>query len=460
MLVANDVTDDSRVRKSAAAAAAAGCEVMVIGMSATPRSWEDRMGPVRVLRRAPLTGAGPVGRALSHAGYRSEQAAAAALERRPLSRIVEARRRAAHGYLSSSLRGAVAERLPAGMLGWRWIYPHFVQMARAMGPTGDAFAPDLVHAHDFAVLEAAAGIVSRGRASGRRVAFVYDAHEYVRGYTQFSRSRLRAAVDLETEHIAAADRVLSVSPWTARRLEHDHRLAVRPDVLLNAPVLAARALVALPGVRATLCLAPETPLLVYPGVVKPMRGLKVAVEALPALPGVHLALITAARGRHIEDLRALARRLGCAERLHLVPYVPTHQVSSFIADASIGLEPLLAFGNADVTLPNKVFEYIHAGLPVVASDNRSTSTLVAELGIGEAFRIGDPADLARAVRLVLEDRSRYLRALAEPGLAECYSWEAQAHVLAHVYVRLLEGLGPIRVPAGEQIAAILRVVSH
>jgi glycosyltransferase involved in cell wall biosynthesis len=460
MLVANDVTDDSRVRKSAATAAAAGCEVLVVGMSATPRAWEDRLGPVRVVRCSPLAGAGPVGRLISRAGYRDEGAARGALERRPLSRIVEARRRAAHGYLPASLRGAVASRLPPGVLRWRQVFPHFVQMARAMGPVGDAFGPDLVHAHDFAVLEAGAGIVARARARGRRAALVYDAHEYVRGFHTFSPARLRAAVALEAEHIRIADRVLSVSPVTAGLLEAEHGLSQHPEVLMNAPLLAARDHRATSGVRASLGLAAGTPLLVYPGVVKPERGLEAVVAALPALPGVHLALVTHPLGRHLAELRERAGALGCADRLHVVPYVPTHQVSSFIADATIGIHPILAYGNAGATLPNKLFEYIHAGLPVVVSDNRASRDMTERLGIGEVFAPGDATDFARAVRAVLDDLPAYHRALAEPGLAECYSWEAQAHVLVHVYGPLLEGLGTLETPTGDAIAAVLDDISR
>jgi glycosyltransferase involved in cell wall biosynthesis len=372
--------------------------------------------------------------------------------------VVRARHQAARGYLTASLRGIVASRLPPGAVGWRHVYPHFVQIARAMGPVGDAFAPDLVHVHDFAVLPAGARIVAHARTRGRRASLLYDAHEYVRGMTQLAPGRLRAAVQLEAEHIRLADHILTVSPVTAELLEAEHGLARRPDVLLNAPLLAARETI--PGVRATLGLEAQTPLLVYPGVVKPERGLAAVIEALPALAGVHLALITPTGRQHLEDLRARAEALGCGDRLHVLPYVPTQLISSFIADASVGIHPILSFGNANATLPNKLFEYLHARLPVVVSDIRASREVAAGLGIGEVFRPGDAADFARAVRTVLDDCATYLRALDEPGLAERYSWEAQGAILVDVYRPMLEGLGPIEAPSGERIAAILDGVSR
>lgn len=457
MLVDNDVTHDSRVLKTAATAAAAGCEVLVVGLSRSSERWEERRGPVRIVRVPLLAGGTALARMVARAGHRSRAASDASRARRPGSRLETARRRAGDGTLLPVLRGRAAERLPHRLYpGWTHVFPQFVQFRRAAAPLLDAFAADLVHAHDLPALEAGAHARSRGRAAGRATTLVYDAHEYSRGLDTFSVLRHRACIDAEAEHVGEADRIITVSPVTAGLLESDYGLGYRPEVVYNAPLTgdggSARA-----GLRAALGLPAGVPLLVYTGVVKPTRGLEAAVEALPALPGAHLALVTDDRGPSLQRLRARAEELGVAQRLHVTPYVPAHQVSAFVADASLGISALVHYGNAEATLPNKLFDYLHAGLPVVVSDVRASRELTESLGFGEPFRAGDAADFARAARLVLEQPERY-RAAA--GALERYSWEAQGERLLDVYASLLGPATPLERPSAGAVAAIVAGASE
>jgi glycogen synthase len=454
MLVDNDVEHDTRVRKSAATAAAAGCEVLVVGLSSTARRSVTRLGPVRVVRVPLLEGAGRLARLMARGGYRSDEEHRDAVRSGAASTVARARRRAGEGSLIALSRRALAERLPLPGAR-RHIDAYFVQMARSMAPVVAEFVPDVIHAHDFPALEAAGRAHAALRRRGGDVRLIYDAHEYVRGLTTFSATRHRAYMQLEARHIHAADRVVTVSPTTAELLEREYDLRRRPDVVLNAPLMSARRSSS-PGVRAALGLPAATPLLVYAGIVKPARGLAAVVEALPLLEGVHLALVTADRGRHVDELQELARRAGCADRLHVVAYVPPDQVSDFLADATIGVNALLRYGNAQATLPNKLFEYMHAGLPTVASDNEATRAVVEGLGIGETFRAGDAADFARAARAVLADPARYRARLSDPHLLHRHAWESQAEVLVELYASLLPGSAGLAPPDPEHIARIAR----
>jgi glycosyltransferase involved in cell wall biosynthesis len=176
---------------------------------------------------------------------------------------------------------------------------------------------------------------------------------------------------------------------------------------------------------------------VYPGNVKPVRGLNALVEALPALEGVHAALITEMNS----EVRALverARALRCDDRLHVMPYVPPDDVSSFISDADVGINPLLRYGNADVALPNKILEYLHAGLPMVVSDAPTIAAFVRELGIGVVYPAGDHVAFASAVRRVLANPTQYrLDPAARDDLLDRFSWEHQVGWLIAAYDTLL-----------------------
>jgi glycogen(starch) synthase len=438
MVVDNDVTHDSRVLKTAATAAAAGCHVLVAGQSRSAERWSTDHGPLRIVRLPLLEGASRPARILARMGAGEGG-----------SRAAVVRRRAQDGTLLPVLRGRVAERLPERAYpGWRQVFPQFVLLGRAALPLLESFGPDLIHAHDLPALHA--GAVAR-RSTGAEL--VYDAHEYARGLDTFTAVRRRACVESEAAHIGEASRVITVSPVTAALLEADHGLGYTPEVVLNAP---QRRAAGGRGVRAALGLPADVPLLVYAGDVKPMRGLDVVVDALPALPEVQLALVTRPEAAGTRALQARADALGVGRRVHVTPYVPVAQVSAFLAGADAGVSALLRYGNSEATLPTKLFEYLQAGIPVVVSDVQASSELVRSIGFGEPFRAGDAADFARALRLVLERPQRYR---ATPEALERHSWEAQGKRLLDVYSRLLGPGVALETASPSRVAALLDAAS-
>lgn len=498
MVVQNDVTGDTRVKKTALTLAHAGCAVTVYGFAKDGRRWESFVGPVRIVRlvdprqaaRVRSTRAWP--RRL--AAHRSPEVLRRAVARRAARRArvvgivgaykarIDAREQRIHrrGFRSRADRLLIASlwyRIKAvrgvaniAEMGYRLrlsitrgdrVAQKFWQKARRLArrrhtprvvanPLAHlerlehAFLQELqgqqvdaIHAHDFftiAMAHRAAQRLSEGRA---QVRWVYDAHEYVRGLDFFSPERLAAALRLEEDHIRCADRVITVTPDLADRLQEDYDLPCRPDVVLNAP---ARVDGAPPQatVRTCLGLAADVPLLVYAGQVKAARDIHTLVAALQLLPGAHLAVLTANEGPYVDGLAAIAARVSASDRYHQLPYVPSHEVSAFLSDATLGVVPLTHYGNAEVALPTKLFEFLHARLPMVVSDTRAMRRFVEELGVGEVFAAGDVHALAAAVLKVLDQPDTYREPLrSRPELLARYSWQEQERVLIDAYRSVL-----------------------
>ncbi|MBU8860506.1 MULTISPECIES: glycosyltransferase family 4 protein [unclassified Micromonospora] len=361
---------------------------------------------------------------------------------------------------------------------WRRLEPGLWDYERVAGPVVDELRPDLIHAHDFRMLGVAARAVERARAAGRDTKLVWDAHEWLPG----ARPRrdnarwLPAHLGYVREYAGHADAVVTVSDTLADLLVRDHALPERPTVILNAPVTAASepsaiestapeppaseppaseppasepaapepaafepADLAAPDLRKRCGLPPDTPLLVYSGAMAVQRGVDTVVEALPLLPGVHLALVVADPGAaYVRQVVARAARHQVADRVHVLSYVPHRQLVAFLAAADIGLIPLHHWPNHEIALITKFFEYAHARLPIVVSDVRTMAETVRATGQGEVFRARDAADLARAVRTVLADPARYRAAYEGPDSPlPGWTWEAQAERLDALYRRLL-----------------------
>jgi glycosyltransferase involved in cell wall biosynthesis len=326
-----------------------------------------------------------------------------------------------------------------GLARWRAVMPELIDAELTLGPLLDELAPDVIHVHDVYMLGVGARAAQRAARSGRRVAVVYDAHEYVLGTAAVAARRVAAYADLESEFMSDVDRVITVSKPLAEWLQRDYRLVRKPDVILNAPV-DPPADVKVIGIREIAGVRDDVPLLVYGGGVNRARGVDTIIRALVLLPEVHLAIV--ARGNSVVvDLQRLSVDIGVGDRVHVAPYVDADLVSQYFASANIGVSSLLRAPNHDIAVTNKFCEYIAAGLPIITSDTPAQAELVRRLDLGAVYRAGDPDDLAAAVRLVL-DRGAELRAriTRDAELRFAYSWRAQAEKVRTIYNELLGAL--------------------
>ncbi|MDJ0768351.1 MAG: glycosyltransferase [Ilumatobacter sp.] len=476
MIVANDITIDSRVKKTAATLASLGYAVTLVGVSKGARE-EGRLGDCRLIRvadQAIFRNAAASDRSLrrprSWFGYRSrsdyvlarhrirlrERSLQADIGRDRTAGPRRATRRLERAYWS--LRRRVTDRRAAiGTDAGRTSSGGYLASAAALqaqlddweftvGVELDRLEPDVIHVHDVHLLGIAERAVARARGAGRRVHLVYDAHEYVRGETHLDAGVLARFTEIERAGIAAADAVTTVSPLIAEWLARDHGVD-RVDVVLNAPSLSwPRA--SEHSVRAAAGVLPETPLVVYAGGQSDARGVPELIDAIGMLPDVHCVLVASPTNRYVYVQRERAVQLGWGERVHIAPYVAPEHVPSYLSTADVGVIPLRHTPNHDAALPNKMFEYLHAGLPIVTSDLPLAAAFVTEHELGKVFAAGDPQPLADALRSVIDDLATYACA-ATDELARAHSWEAQESTIADVYARLGLGARPSpRSPAG------------
>ena len=485
MIVGNTVSNDTRVLKTATTLARAGARVTVLGYAGTLPTHRTALGAVIVLRVPVLfrlRRARSEGRARRRAwrppvGYRTVLKEAAARERAELLSI-DARRggplrrvRARSAPVVVTLGGAARRRWnglakrgwgvwdgfwarSTFLAHWRAIVPEADDYELGYGATLDALEPDAIHAHDVNMVGVASRAVARARAQGRDCVWVYDAHEWVPGLSRHgSRTKrvVAAWADLENEFIRDADRVMTVSPQLAVALQERYDLKALPDVVLNIPPFGAIDHEH-EGIRETIGLPEETPLAVYSGMVQAARGVETAVEALALMPHLHVAVVAvpSAAAKGVQRLGLLAERLGVRERLHLLNPVEPHEVSAFLASADVGLIPLRHYGSHEMALANKLFEYLHAGLPTVVSDCAAQADFVTRYGYGVVHTADDPADLARAVTEALQRREELRAATRDANLRARYTWEGQEAVLAETYRDLLSY--PLAPPTGETFA--------
>ena len=299
--------------------------------------------------------------------------------------------------------------------------------------------PDVLHAHDSNALVPVA-LASRAL----RVPFVYDAHDLWLGRPRRERSPIYFALNqlyytlVERLLVRRAAVTLTVSPPIAEHLAR--RYGLREVVLVpNYPDppgrTDARDIRELPGAER---LTAATPIVLYVGGLMGGRGLEQLVDAMAHVEGAALVLL--GDGVLAGPLQERAARAGVAERVHILPPVASTDVIDVAASANVGVSPIVpSCLNYRYSLPNKLFQYMAAGLPVVASDFPQVRDVVDGAACGMLVDTRRPSELARAINEILADPEA-ARAMGERGrraVEERLNWETSAIALLDAYAGLM-----------------------
>ncbi|MGF1543090.1 MAG: glycosyltransferase [Parvularculaceae bacterium] len=316
-------------------------------------------------------------------------------------------------------------------------------LAKDIAEFADEFQPDCVHTHDMYAILIGRVLQSRAALAGRAMFWIHDVHEFVSGCSHIPLHRQQFALKLEREHLERADRVLTVTDALADKLHVLYPALSPVSVIHNTPERYPSEFSAVRTVRDVAEIPSGAPLAVYAGQVKEKRGVDRLPGVLVRIPELHLAIVTNNQGAYIDWLAEQFRAHSVDKRVRIIPYVSHHQVSRYLTGADVGFIPIENYGNAAVSLPNKLFEYVVAGLPVVAHELDALKVFFEQYPVGKVVDFDDADAAARATRELLDatfDRLGFLA--ARDGILREYVWEGQERRLLQVY---LDAIGASRV---------------
>ena len=171
----------------------------------------------------------------------------------------------------------------------------------------------------------------------------------------------------------------------------------------------------------------------FVGTLKPWHGVDVLVEAVGLLvrrdPTYHLLLV--GTGPEHQRLLAQVERAGLGGHVELTGAVSAEQVPSLLHRMDVATAPY-PHGDDCYFSPLKVYEYLAAGLPVVASSVGVLPALLDHGRLGELVSAGDARELAAAIERLRHDDVRRLRLRREARAA------AEHHDWSHVVGRILD----------------------
>ncbi|MCI0640036.1 MAG: glycosyltransferase [Gemmataceae bacterium] len=281
-------------------------------------------------------------------------------------------------------------------------YPHLY--GRAFLEAALAEDAWVYHAHDLDT-----ALIALLAATRKGVACVCDFHEWYSQNVTFSPifqryrphgwAKRRAYQAVERLALHKATEVITVCDSIAQDLARVYQSPRPVHVIRNIPEIEASQVPPAVRLREELHIQDGLKIFLYQGGVGPARNLEPIIKALALAPAAVLVI----RGPGFENFQAgyerLAKKHGVRDRLYCLSPVPSARVVAEAKAADAGIWSLLAnVGlNFKYSLPNKVFEYIAAGIPLLVADLPEVRRIVARYEIGLCFDPTDPGSIAEAM---------------------------------------------------------------
>lgn len=274
-------------------------------------------------------------------------------------------------------------------------------------------------------------LVWAAQSSGGARGVVYDAHEIYPELAHLPEVHRPAWREIARTFIPHTAAVMATSDAMAAQMVQRYSTQ-QPTVIKNHPSVDDRAV---RDVRQQAGLPPSASVAVHIGGLRENRNPARLVEVLEAVPELHLVCLGVSMdAAGTSQVRALAEQCGVAARLHLLPPVDHELIVAAVQVADVSL---ITYGpddtNLELMLPNKLFESVAAGVPVVAVDGTAAAWHVQSHGIGATFPPDAPGEIAPTVRRVLTEPSFRQRA---KECAAAHTWKA----VEADYLRVLDGV--------------------
>ncbi len=293
--------------------------------------------------------------------------------------------------------------------------------------TASRYSPHVFVAHDLPILPLAKQVADR---CGARL--VYDSHELYSEQALSEREKRRWA-QIEAKYIGACDVVITVNLSIAMELErrygiHGVKIIYNAERSCNAPIKTG-------SFHKMFNLSTDKKILLFQGGLSAGRNLEVLVDAMQYIQNASVVLIILGDGLSLKTLHAKTRSKALIQKVFFHPAVAQKDLLALTAQADAGVIPYQATClNNHLCTPNKLFEFIAAGLPILASDLPEIRKIVEGQSIGLVGDTSTSTRLASLMNAFFSDKQRF--ACWEANLTmvrKTICWEAEEKKLLDIY---------------------------
>jgi glycosyltransferase involved in cell wall biosynthesis len=293
---------------------------------------------------------------------------------------------------------------------------------------------NIYHAHDLDTL-----LICAAAAEMQGAKLVYDSHELWLETTRYSTylpyERKLWCRLIERYCIRKTCAVIAVTPLRGqvmRRMYPD----LRRLVIIENTVESVSDLPLNGKLRENLGLKESQIIALYQGVLCPERGLEELLQASYMLRDTGIAVVLMGHGSFKRKLLWISDQLGIEGTVFFHPPVPSEEMLQLTVSADMGL---ILFRNTCMnnyySLPNKLYEYMMAGIPVIASNFPEIATVIRETDSGILVDPESPEEIASAIRTLAANPEEAKRKGARGRMAalEKHNWSNEEVKLLNLY---------------------------
>ncbi len=411
MVVKNQLWNDARVKKEAISLTEAGFNVTIVARTEEGCPTEETWKNIRILR--------PPKDSARREVLRKKVIGASAKKNNSLkSRIIRLLRRNRFRRFLTDLKRDIP-----------WEY----RLYRAALSTG----ADIFHANDLDTLFICA------KAAGKLGAkLVYDSHElwlessrYFIATSALNRLRYRITEKILTPR---TDAVIAVTPSRGEVMKKLYP-SIRKLVIIENSTDPIEKLQESSYLRNRLGIPVSVPVILYQGIICPERGLDKLLEAASILRNEDIAIVIMGHDAWQGKLHRMHSEMNLKDSVFLLPPVPSETLPEVTVSADVGL---ILFENTCLnhyySLPNKLYEYMMAGLPIIASDFPEMARIINNHNCGILVDSTDAEAIASGIRVLVNspDEMRQMGIRGRKASLDKYNWPVEEKKLVDLYMGL------------------------
>ena len=287
---------------------------------------------------------------------------------------------------------------------------------------------DILHCNDLNTLPV--GIVVK-KFFNKNIKIIYDAHEYETETNGLHGIQKIAIKKLENFFIPYVDKVITVSDTIAQEYVKLYGIQ-KPALVLNTPEYTK--VIKKNLFREIFNINKDKTIFLYQGSLNHGRGIEVLMETFQSMENDKYILIIMGYGPMEKEIKEVAMKY---DSIYLHPAVSPNVLLDYTASADYGIsiieDTCLSY---KYCLPNKMFEYIMAEIPVIVSNLPEMKKIVEDYNIGIVAKDNTSKALYEAISSITQkNRTELINNIKKAKTV--YNWEEQEKFLLQTYSELI-----------------------
>ncbi len=267
----------------------------------------------------------------------------------------------------------------------------------------------------------------------KKIPLIYDSHEYFTGVPELEKNNFARKTWLKIEKyiFPKLKHVFTVNNSIAELYKKEYNVDVK--VVRNIP---RKREINIIKTKEELGLPVDKKILIYQGAgINVDRGVEELIQSMQFINNTLLMIIGS--GDVINELKKNVIDFNLTEKVTFINKLPYDQLISYTSIADLGLTLDKDTNiNYRFSLPNKIFDYIHAGIPILASNLIEVRKVVEDYKVGEILDSHEPRYMAEKINAMLENTEK-LKEYKENSVkaAAILNWETESKELINVYMQ-------------------------